>query len=274
MSEKYFQGLNYTLGNEDTSVEIDLVKHFNSKRIFSICGSGGRSLPLITKNTELIALSDLSNPQLLLAELRHASYVQLNFDEFSKFWGYYPFDVQDNKTLRKKLFEDNLNISQKCRDFFFMVFTELDFSSPLYLGKWEKTFNILSKINRVLLGKNFDKIMQFDNLLDQQNYYANSFPLFRWKLVIFLLGNKSLFNALLYKGDFIEKNSPLSHFEYYFNAFERLFMNDLASKSFFLNLCFYGQIKSQNGVPIEAQQESFERIHKKKIEVNYSPYAK
>lgn len=268
MSEKYFQGLNYTLGNEDTTVEIELVKHFKSKKIFSICGSGGRSLPLLSDNVELLSLSDLSIHQLYLAELRMATYSQLSQEEFLKFWGYFPYNEKDNSTLRKTEFE-KLDLSGKCREFFQHVFLEINFNSPLYLGKWERTFKILSNINKVLLGKDFDRVMHFDNLADQKKYYKDSFPMIRWKMVIFLLGNKSLFNALLYKGDFIEKNSPLSHFDYYFKAYDRLFTTDLASKSFFLNLCFYGRINSQNGVPIEAHAETMARIKKTKAEIQY-----
>jgi S-adenosylmethionine-diacylglycerol 3-amino-3-carboxypropyl transferase len=73
----------------------------------------------------------------------------------------------------------------------------------------------------------------------------------------------------LYKGDFIEKNSPLSHFDYYFNAYDRLFKTDLASKSFFLNLCFYGRINSQNGVPVEATHEIIKEIKKNKAIIQY-----
>ena len=40
-------------------------------------------------------------------------------------------------------------------------------------------------------------------------------------------------------------------------------------KSFFLQLCFYGKIKSLLGVPVEAQKDSFERIQKSKTKVNY-----
>lgn len=268
MSKKYFQGLNYTLGNEDTSVEIELIKKFNSKYVFSICGSGGRSLPLLTNETTLLALSDLSIHQLYLAELRLATYMELDFSSFSKFWGYFPFGDKDYTTLRKENFE-KLKLTDDCREFFRNVFLEINFNSPLYLGKWERTFNILANINRVVLGLDFDRIMHFDNLAEQVKYYKNEFPLKRWKMVIFLLGNKSLFNALLYKGDFIEKNSPLSHFDYYFRAFDRLFTTDIASKSFFLNLCFYGKIQSYNGVPVEAKEETLKRIKTHKSEIKY-----
>ncbi len=268
MGKKYFSGLNYTLGNEDTTVEIEIIKSGEFKNIFSICGSGGRSLPLIVKGQHSLTVADLSKEQLMLAELRLQTYKELSFDDFLKFWGYYPYRDNDNCEFRKTSFY-KLNLDIETRNFFETVFISLSFSSVLYLGKWERTFNTLAKINRVILGDNFDKIMRFDNLENQISYYQSQFPLLKWKSVIFMLGNKSMFNALLYKGDFIEKNSPLSHFDYYFKAFNRLFTNDIAKKSFFLHLCFYGKINSIEGNPVEASQEIHEMIKKSKASVEY-----
>jgi S-adenosylmethionine-diacylglycerol 3-amino-3-carboxypropyl transferase len=268
MGNKYFSGLNYTLGNEDTSVEIELVKRFQPKAIFSICGSGGRALPLLHEDCQELALTDLSHEQLMLAELRLATYKQLTFLDFSLFWGYFPFSDISHHSKRRELFL-TLEISPKTYAFISQVFHEIKYQSLLYLGKWEQTFNTFSKINRFVLGSDYDRMLRFDSLEDQKYYYKNEFPINKWKGIIHLLGNKTMFNALLYKGDFIKKNSPLSHFDYYFNAFERLFTKDLAQKSFFLHLCFYGKIHSYEGVPIEAQEESFERIKKSQAKVHY-----
>jgi S-adenosylmethionine-diacylglycerol 3-amino-3-carboxypropyl transferase len=138
------------------------------------------------------------------------------------------------------------------------------------LGKWERTFAVLAKINRFLLGGNFDRIFTFTTIDEQKKFYHESFPHFRWRLVLFLLGNKALFNALLYKGDFIQKNLPLSHFQYYHSAFERLLTTDLASKSFFLHLCFYGKINSELGNPIEAGQEIYKGLVNSTSNIMYS----
>lgn len=268
MVQEYFKGLNYTLGNEDTSVEIELIKKIKPKNVFSICGSGGRSLPLMHKEAQSIALSDLSKEQLYLAELRLATYRELSHDKFLLFWGYFPYAEKNYTTERKELFF-KIHLSPECREFFSKVFEEIHFESLLYLGKWERTFAIFAKVLQVLLGPDSDKIMRFDNLEDQVKYYKTEFPMKRWKVLIQILGNKAMFNALLYKGDFITKNSPLSHFDYYFNAFDRLFTRDLAQKSFFLQLCFYGRIKSLLGVPVEANSESHERVQGSKTEVQY-----
>jgi S-adenosylmethionine-diacylglycerol 3-amino-3-carboxypropyl transferase len=268
MGQKYFSGLNYTLGNEDTSVEIEMIKALKPVNVFSICGSGGRSLPLMHSNAEVLSLSDLSKEQLRLAELRLATYRELTHEQFLMFWGYYPYSDDNNSTSRKKLFTQ-VTLNPETREFFTQVFTEINFDSLLYLGKWERTFAVFAKVNRVLLGADYDRILRFDNLAEQTEYYRTKFPMKRWKALIQILGNKAMFNALLYKGDFITKNSPLSHFDYYFQSFERLFTRDLAQKSFFLQLCFYGKVKSLLGVPVEAQKENFERVNHSKTKVDY-----
>lgn len=268
MTQKYFSGLNYTLGNEDTSVEIELIKKILPKKIFSICGSGGRSLPLMHKGALELSLSDLSQEQLYLAELRLVTYRELSHSDFLLFWGYFPYSDDNNQSRRRELFT-GLKLSSPAYTFLSQVFHEIQFNSLLYLGKWESTFAVFAKVCRVIMGSDFDRIMRFDNLDDQIYYYQHSFPMKRWKALIHLLGNKAMFNALLYKGDFIKKNSPLSHFDYYFNAYNRLFTTDLAQKSFFLHLCFYGKIKSLHGVPVEASEESHARVHSSKTEVHY-----
>ena len=268
MSKKYFSGLNYTLGNEDTTLEIKLVDHYKPKSIFSVCGSGGRALPLCSSTSENLTLADLSQEQIRLASLREASYRQLDYEDFLCFWGYFPYADDNFCDKRKKIF-NQLNIDQDVKDFFSKVFTEINFTSVLYLGKWERTFQVLAKVTRTILGADFDHILRFDDLNAQKKYYQESFPHARWKLVLFCLGNKTLFNALLYKGHFIEKNIKESHFEFYSNAFDRLFTTDLAQKSFFLHLCFYGKIKSLAGVPIEAQKEIHQRIKDSQTKTTY-----
>jgi len=270
MAQKYFSGLNYTLGNEDTSLEINLVLDLKPKNIFSICGSGGRSLPLMHAGSSILSLADLSEEQLFLAECRLLTYEQLSFEDFLLFWGYFPFSDDNYQGRRRELFSQ-LKLSSKAHAFLSQVFHEIQFNSLLYLGKWESTFAVFAKICKVLLGPDHDRIMRFDRLEDQVYFYHNAFPMKRWKALIHLLGNKALFNALLYKGDFIKKNSPLSHFDYYFNAFDRLFTKDLAQNSFFLHLCFYGKIHSLSGVPVEAAESSHSRIKEssRKTQVNY-----
>ncbi len=260
MHQEYFNFLNYTLGNEDTTIEYKLCCYYGPNSILSVCGSGGRAFPLLMENTRKICLFDVSAPQLKLAKLRQNTYQKLDYQNFLRFWGYYNNSKYSDvdSSLRLEVIE---SLSDD-RDFWLSYFKNFNWESILYHGKWEKTFILLAKFSRLLLGKRYCEIFNYEDIKKQREYYKNKFPIKRWKLVIYLLGNKSVFNALLYGGSFVKKNIKESFYKYYFNAFDRLFNNVLAKESFFLNLCFFGKIKFNEGNPIEASEKVFYQIKK------------
>ncbi|PIP89600.1 MAG: hypothetical protein COW01_11525 [Bdellovibrionales bacterium CG12_big_fil_rev_8_21_14_0_65_38_15] len=258
-SPKYFNSLNYSLGNEDTSFEVGIVNQLNPKNILSIAGCGSRALPLLSCQPDKLVCVDLVESQLALTRLRMTCYLHLNFEQFLIFWGFPPYAAYDYSLERKKLFS-KIELSAEDRTYFAPIFEANKWKSILYLGKWEKTFQTLSKALRFIMGKDYDRILSFHSLEEQIHYYENDFPQKRWDAVLFLLGNKPVFNALLYKGDFIKKNVPETHFEYYQSSFDQLFRNGLVRESFFANLCFFGHIAHQDGNTIEAQTINFHAV--------------
>ncbi len=259
MSQQYFSALNYSLGNEDTSLEYLLCRELRPRKIVSVAGSGGRALPLLSFGAESLTALDLSFQQLYLTRLRTETYRQLSYPQFLLFWGYPPEGAKSNKEARKQLF-DKLTLDQELRDYFQQYFDKIEWQSLLYEGKWEKTFATLSRLMKFIMGERGDEILKFDSLERQRKFYQQSFSHWRWSLVLFLLGNKTVFNALLYKGSFIKKNVPETHYQYYRQAFENLFTRQLAGESFFLQLCFYGELRDLRSVPVEAQEEVFHQI--------------
>ncbi|CBW26580.1 putative transferase [Halobacteriovorax marinus SJ] len=271
MVKKYFSDLNYTLGNEDTTLEYELVKKIKPKNILTIAGSGSRVVPLISKDVSNLYCVDVSRPQLFITELRKVTIESLNFNDYLAFWGFPPYAAYDYAIKRREIFK-GLDLSFECKDYFLKVFGEMQWESILYMGKWERTFAVFAKVVQKFFGKEFDQIFKFHNLSDQIHYYNNKFSMRKWKTLLFILGNKSVFNALLYKGDFIKKNQPGSHFSYYFDAFESLFTHSLARESFFLNLCFFGKLSHEDANTIEAKKECFDRMKEglsNGVNVNY-----
>lgn len=258
MAQEYFNQLNYTLGNEDTSIDVEIVKRLGSQSIFSVAGCGSRSFPLLSQCEEL-HLCDVSFYQLALCRLRESLYRDLEYEEYLMFFDFPPYDKDNNNSFRKNVFK-RINLRTDDREFFNKLFEEINWSSLLYVGKWERTFSLMSKVVRVLMGKNYNEIFKFYDLEDQKSYFYSTFNKWRWKSILFLLGNKSVFNALLYKGDFIEKNINQSHFEFYKTSFEKLFVNNLARESFFSHLCFFGKITHEDGNTIEAKAENYASV--------------
>ena len=53
---------------------------------------------------------------------------------------------------------------------------------------------------------------------------------------------------------------PETYFEYYEKAFSDLINNNLARESFFLNLCFFGEVAYKSANTIEAKKENFDLV--------------
>lgn len=255
MVQKYFNQLNYTLGNEDTSIDLELIKNLESKTVFNVAGCGSRSFPLLEACEEL-HMVDVSEYQLALCRLREALYKNLSFNDFMIFWDFPPYNGQDNRYQRKKIFQ-SLELHDRDREFFRVILQENNWNSLLYLGKWERTFQTMSHALRLILGKSYGDIFKYHTQEEQNDFLRNEFSYRKWNSLLFILGNKSVFNALLYKGDFIEKNIEESHYEYYKKSFDTLFENNLVRESFFAHLCFHGKIIHSDGNPIEAWQDNF-----------------
>ena len=270
-TKEYFYALNYTLANEDTEFEYELTRKLKPKKIISVCGSGSRCFPLLSDQTEELFLVDLSKEQLKLAKLRAETIKQFSYDEFILFWGYPPYRPNENQQKRKELFKA-LELDLELTNFFKSLFEYQKWESILYIGKWEKTFNFFSKIvTKVLSEKTRDELFNFNDINEQRNYVKNKFPRLKWKLIMSILGNKALFNALLYKGDFIKKNVDETYIQYYDKAFNHLMEHDLVRKSYFMQLCYYGSIVYPQGNLLEGKEKTFKEMkkHLKRVKIHY-----
>lgn len=268
MKKSYFDDLNYTLGNEDSSLEYDLLPK-NTEHVLAIAGSGSRILPLLAKHPKQLTCMDTSSKQLSLTELRIETLRSLDYDKFLAFWDYPPFSLTSED--RKKAFQ-GLSLSKPTYRFINDLFKENKWESLLYQGRWERTFVTLSKINKLITGKKASELFYQTNTKEYFIYLKNNFPHKALILVVFLLGNASVFNALLYKGRFPKKNIPESMPKFYLKAFNRLFNQGLARNNFFLQLLFFGKLIFPEGNPIECDKKIFllAKTGANKTQINYT----
>lgn len=253
MKRNYFDDLNYTLGNEDSSLEFSVLPR-NTNHVLAIAGSGSRILPLLAKSPKKITCIDTSSKQLYLTELRIETLRSLEYEEFLAFWGYPPHSLTPED--RKKVFQ-SLNLSDAAHRFLSDIFKKNKWQTLLYLGKWEKTFIILSKINKLITGKKASELFYQKSTREYFSYLKNNFPHKALAFVVFILGNASVFNMLLYKGRFPKKNIPETMPKFYLKAFNRLFKQGPARNNFFLQLLFFGKLIFPEGNPIECNKKIF-----------------
>jgi S-adenosylmethionine-diacylglycerol 3-amino-3-carboxypropyl transferase len=262
---KYFHDLNYTLTNEDTALEFALLPK-QAKHAWCLAGSGGRALALLAKQPRRLTCVDISKDQLRLIRLRIESLRTFSHDEFLAFWGYQP--VIAEPSIRKEMFQ-RLKLAQDDYEYFTRLFELIEWQSLLYCGRWEQTFKKLSYISRLITGPSVLGIFECRNIDEQRKFLKENFPKLRWAIVLALLGNASVFNAVLYKGHFPRKNIPKSHFSFYRDVFNHLFQNTLARENFFLQLSFFGKINFPEANPVECKPELYEAAQEalKKTEI-------
>lgn len=255
----YFQSLNYSMANEDTTLEYELARKLEAKNILTVGGSGSRALPFLALPIESLTIVDVSPDQLLFIELKLQTIKQLERQDAIHFW------TSEDANLRETIFE-KLNLEQKFKDFYQFHAGQNPKSPPLFWGKWEKTFITFSKItSKVFSASVREKLFSAEN---PHEYFKQKIQGPRWSFLLRLFGNKALFNSLLYKGSFVKKNSPLSYFEYYYQAFERLFHLNVR-RSHFLQLNLFGKVFCEEGLPIEFDPDIFAKIKASKLGPTY-----
>ncbi len=250
MTQNYFQNLNYSMANEDTYMEYRLIQKLNSRKILTVGGSGSRALPFLAGNPEELRIVDVSSDQLMLIELKLETIKQLTRSNAISFW------TSENSHETEAIF-NQLKLDDKFKQFFQFHLKNNPGVPPLYWGKWEKTFITFSKLTKLLFPQKVrEGVFTASN---PYKFYEDNIKGIRWSLLLKIVGNKAMFNSLLYKGSFIQKNSPLSYFDYYHGAFDRLFNLEI-KKSHFLQLCLCGKILHEEGLPIEFSEELFNKI--------------
>lgn len=253
MSKQYFSNLTYSIGDEDNNVEFQVLP-VNRNHIVSVCGSGTRIIPFLSKNPKKITCVDISQEQLDLTYLRIEAIKQLDYQSYLAFLGYPPMNI--NKVERKQIF-DSLIIENDIRIRLQKLLTINDWKEIIYYGKFEKAMIKLSKINRFITGKTGKSIFNQSSFQEQEKYYLQKFSKFRFNITIGILGNTSVLNSILYKGQFPKKNIEGSYFKNFKTVFHNIFTKINIQESFFIQLIFMGKISNPAANLLEANEIIF-----------------
>jgi S-adenosylmethionine-diacylglycerol 3-amino-3-carboxypropyl transferase len=245
--------LNYSLGDEDSAVEHALLAD-NPDHVMAVAGGGGRNVPLLARAPARLTLIDILPEQLHLTRLRLEALRAWELPVYQGFLGYPPEPMTPRD--RRAHFEQLL-LPAETRDYLNRAFTKAGWEPIAYMGKFEQTLIKLSKVVRLFTGKRGAGIFECADLDQQQRYYHDCFPHWAWRLVVLLLGNSTVLNSLLYRGEFPKKNVPGSAFGIYNRIFKRLLHDLPARRSFFLQLVFFGRIRYPEGNPIECDPKLY-----------------
>lgn len=266
MSEVYFQGLNYSLANEDTWVEYKLAPE-NADSFFAVCGSGSRVTPLLAKNPKELHLVDLSECQLKLFRLRYEAIKKLSYEEYLYLLGYENTHGHSRSDLLRRL--DLSDDDQTYWKHFESLWSQQGF---IYLGRWESHFMMLGRLFQKLTFTNMLPLFETKDLNHQKQILS------RWKSSLFQLYtqivlNPWVANKLLYKGHFAgakdKKTMDISAADYVHREFNDLIQNTWIKANYFLQLIFLNQVKFKEAFPAECDRELFNQIKNSTTKIFY-----
>jgi S-adenosylmethionine-diacylglycerol 3-amino-3-carboxypropyl transferase len=258
-SRKTFQGLNYTLANEDTALELAVLP-FNCQHVLSVAGSGSRVLPLLSRKPRRLTCVDLSQEQMYLAELRFETVRNFSRNEFLQFWGYSSdHSASAAPENRKALFARIGTLRPQAREFFREIFERESWREPLYFGKREQLLRRLSPAFRFAVGKRGLDVFKCRSLEEQREFMKHRFPTRRWNLFLSCYGRLFDFLRWLNPASFPRDIREIGFGEIYHGSFSRMFMNTLARENFMLQLIFFGRVICEDALPVECQVEVFEQ---------------
>jgi S-adenosylmethionine-diacylglycerol 3-amino-3-carboxypropyl transferase len=268
MTNQYFQGLNYSLANEDTWIEYKLAPE-NAQSFFCVCGSGSRVIPLLAKNPKKLHIVDLSSAQLRLFRLRISAIKVLSYDEYLFFLGY----RQKNEGLDRRILLNKLGLDGD--DLKYWNYFEKDWKNDgfIYLGRWERHFMKLGKFYQKIFLKNlfplFETTSQADQLKRLPHLWSKKLFNFYTNIVL----NPWVANKMLYKGHFAgseeKRTNPLSAADYVAHEFNDLFETTWVKSNYFLQLIFLGKVFFKEAFPAECDVELFNKIKINTTEIFY-----
>ena len=278
MNKKYFIDLNYSLANEDTIVELDLMAE-NSKNVFVIPSSGAQALPLLSKNPLEMDIVDISYGQLALTELRREAQKVFSNEEWIYFMGYagdlvdFSFKKEDRLMMFRKL-----SLTDETRNYWLSSENLWKDQGFIWLGRWEGFFKKLSDSTRKILGYDFERFFEANTLEEQREIYLKHWPAKRFKFFLSIVTSKNFMDTLLYRGFFAgadsKKTKPISAAEHIDSSYRNIFMNHLAKENFFMQMLFLGKIKYKKALPIEAREDIYNKSQKATTVIRYhkGPY--
>lgn len=273
MAKEYFSDLNYTLSNEDTRIEFDLLPE-GANRVFSIAGSGARCLPLIAKNPKYLDVIDMSVSQLYLCELRLQAMKTLTYEEYLFLMGYRGAlqGGHDEGDSREELFK-RLTLSTAATSYWQDRVEGWKPRGFILLGRWESHFQKLGYLFRDVLQCDFSKVFAAQTLSEQIELYEKHWPKIRWNSFIRVAASEFVFNKYLYKGHFSgradHKTEQRAPWQFIMEEFDRIFRTQLVRKNYFMQILFLGRIAYEEGLPLEAHEHVVASVKKSKTEVRY-----
>lgn len=259
MKTKYFKDLNYTLSNEDTRIERQLLADL--PEVLVVGGSGARVLPLMKSTVHKLQVVDISENQLKLTRLRCKAAEVLCLEDFKALLGYTP------SLKRQEIF---MSLPLPRSDQHFWMQSEKHWSPQgfIFLGRWENHLRQLGVLFRKIFSVDFADLFEMDSVDQRRQWMEMHWPGKRLQIFLQICANPWVFNLLLYRGHFVRSQESVPLF--LMQVFENGLIERNPRESFFLQMLFLGDLRYSEGHPLEVDPEVYKETQKFKGEIRFT----
>ncbi len=249
----YFRRLNYSLGDEDSSLDLALVANPGG-RLAVVAGSGARVVALLASSPELLSCVDTSQVQLALTRLRVETLRKMPLEQYAAFWGYPAEPMTSDERMRLVL---ALPIPDIERSLLIPIFEANGWSEPIYYGRFERMMGRLAWLNRLLTGALGPELLAARTVGEQCRLFESARFGSRWRLLVRLLANSVVLDAALYGGEFPKRTVPGSMYSNFLDIYARLFAQVQMRDTFFGQLSFFGRLSDRPAGMSEVEPEIY-----------------
>lgn len=253
--KSYYQKINYSSSNEDSSSEIRTLRIRETDRVLCITGSGARPLDLLTAGPAEIVSVDFNPCQNYLLELKIRAIGGLGHQEFLEFVGIKPssWRIEMYRMLRPRLSEEARH--------FWDGHSRIILKGVIYQGGWERFFKRLAVVIGFVRAGLLRELFSPGSVDRQARLWADVWNSREWKMFLRLVSQRAVWKYVFHDPGFYRYvPKEFSVYHYLEKRFDHAFKTLPISQSAFASLLFFGQFNSV--LPLYLEKKNHEVLLK------------
>lgn len=233
----FYNRLNYSLGNEDWSVEEQALRINPNDKVVCVTASGDRPLHLLmTECAEIISI-DMNRIQNFLLELKLAALIHLDYEPYLAFLGFKETSHRYSmfKQLKSYLSNDAFQYWEQNK--------KMIKRGIIYQGKVERLTYYASFLFRSLKRKHIKKLFSFNDIDAQRQFIASRWDTPLWRKIFEFSLNPNVSKILINDPGIISYvDDSITPGKYLYQRKLNYLNNYLAKHSALLQLLFTGKV--------------------------------
>jgi S-adenosylmethionine-diacylglycerol 3-amino-3-carboxypropyl transferase len=247
----FYKRLNYSFGNEDWKTERKALRLKPTDRVICITGSGDRPLHLLLDRCKEVVAIDANKLQNHLLKLKCAALEELSYNQYMAFLGA-TRGIDRNACLTRIA----KKLDSEARQYWLDNMKNIK-KGIIYQGAIESLLRLVSYGFRLFRRKKIQRLFEFDNIKDQQEFIRQQWDVFLWRKAFDIALHPWIARFLINDLSTYEHTDPsISGGSYFYNRMNACLNHTLAKEKFFMSLVLRGSVNAEAFPPYLTEQGS------------------